>query len=351
MNIKPARGNPRNSEGAFINLLNGEILFVYTKFVGGKNDDSKAVLAGRLSKDCGKSWETEKVLFANEGRKNIMSVSLLRLPDNRLALFYLRKNGLHDCRPRLRFSSDEGKSWSRPKLVVSAPGYFVLNNDRVIQLRNGRIILPCAYHRLKGEEKEILENFDQRGLILFYYSDDYGKTWEESPDWWALPHANRYGLQEPGLIELRDGRLFSWSRTDMGCQFGHYSFDMGETWSLPQPTQFRSPLSACSIKRIPETGDLLAVWNDTTPGQGIAPPTKASWGRTPLTAAISKDEGINWSRPKYLEKNPRLGYCYPAIHFSDKATVLIAYNYGGKKSGSVLTHLKVRRISISSLYS
>jgi len=36
----------------------------------------------------------------------------------------------------------------------------------------------------------------------------------------------------------------------------------GDTWEGPFTTEFVSPLSPMSIKRIPSTGDLVALWND-----------------------------------------------------------------------------------------
>jgi len=32
--------------------------------------------------------------------------------DGRIALFYMLKNSLSDCRPVVRFSADEAKTWS-----------------------------------------------------------------------------------------------------------------------------------------------------------------------------------------------------------------------------------------------
>ena len=52
------------------------------------------------------------MVVPNEGKMNTMSVSLLRLESGRIALFYLRKNSLSDCRLYMRTSSDEAKTWS-----------------------------------------------------------------------------------------------------------------------------------------------------------------------------------------------------------------------------------------------
>ncbi|MEA1952605.1 MAG: sialidase family protein [Planctomycetota bacterium] len=109
--LPPGPGNPRNSEGDFIKLADGRILFVYTHFTGGGSDHATAHLAGRFSSDGGKTWtDKDTLVLANEGGFNIMSVSLLRLQDGRIALFYARKNSHTDCRPIMRISTDEAKT-------------------------------------------------------------------------------------------------------------------------------------------------------------------------------------------------------------------------------------------------
>lgn len=103
--------NPRNSEGEFITLKDGRILFVYTHYTGTSSADAApAYLASRYSDDDGDSWSLEsKLVIENEGLQNVMSVSLLRIANGELAI-YLRVNSLLDCQPMVRFSSDEGKA-------------------------------------------------------------------------------------------------------------------------------------------------------------------------------------------------------------------------------------------------
>ena len=59
LQLPPAKDNPRNSEGDFITLKDGRILFVYTHFTDGAADHSSAFLAGRYSSDGGKTWTAE----------------------------------------------------------------------------------------------------------------------------------------------------------------------------------------------------------------------------------------------------------------------------------------------------
>ena len=101
--------NPRNSEGAFAMLADGRILFAYSRFYGtGGDDHGFADICVRTADATGRGWSAEDTtLVKNEGGCNVMSVSLLRLLDGRIALFYLVKNGLDDCCLRMRVSADE----------------------------------------------------------------------------------------------------------------------------------------------------------------------------------------------------------------------------------------------------
>jgi hypothetical protein len=165
----------------------------------------------------------------------------------------------------------------------------------------------------------------------------------------GLPVRNRSGLQEPGVIELEDGSVYAWARTDTGRQWEMRSTNRGRNWSAPVPSKFLSPCSSLSMKRIPATGDLLAVWNDHSRRWKLdKPEPDSSWGRTPLVAAISGNEGRAWGRHKLLESDPRRGFCYTAMHFSGDA-VLLAYCNGGT-GGGVLQDLCIRRVDLDWLY-
>jgi sialidase-1 len=340
LNLEPHPNNPRNSEGAFVTLKSGRILFLYTSFYGGAGDESPARIVSLYSDDAGRTWSREPRLVAtNQAEANVMSVSLLRLRSGAVALFYLMKNSLLDCRPVMRISTDEAETWSEPQPVGAAPGYFVLNNDRVIQLKEGRLVVPLAFHRARAADPKNYRSLDMRAIALWYLSDDEGKSWREADTWWALPARTGTGLQEPGVVELADGRLFSWMRTDQGAQFGCYSSDGGKSWPLPKATALLSPASPASIKRLPGSADLLAIYNDHS-GRFSFPKGK----RTPLAAAISSDSGETWPRCKVLESAPDGWFCYTAMHFTEDAA-LLAYCAGDSKVGG-LNRLRIRRITL-----
>jgi predicted neuraminidase len=333
LRLEPGTGNPRNSEGDFIQLKDGRILFVYTHFTGGSGDHASAYLAGRSSNDDGKTWTTKDILILpNEGNMNIMSVSLMRLRNGNIALFYLRKNSESDCIPMMRISSDEAKSWSKPKQVIDLVGYYVLNNDRVLQLSDGRLILPVALHKTPETD------WSSMAQILCYISDDDGQTWSGSQ---VVPNPESILLQEPGVVELKNGKLMMFCRTDAGVQYLSFSENLGLTWSPIEASKIKSPLSPASIERIPTTGELLMVWNENLiPNNGK---------RTPLAIAISHDEGQSWKRVKYIENDPNGWYCYTAILFIKKH-VLLGHCAGNRPKYGGLETTQITRLSLDWIY-
>lgn len=336
LNIEPSKEHPRNSEGSFATLSSGRIIFCYSQFYGGAGDESPARIVRIHSDDQGRTWSPPVTVVENTGGDNVMSVSLLRLASGKLAMFYCVKNSWIDCRPHMRVSTDDGVTWTEPKLILQAPGYFVMNNDRVIQTSKGRIIVPLAFHRSKGTDPETNKSWDSRAITMWIHSDNEGETWEEASSWWAMPVRSGSGLQEPGVVELADGSLISWSRTSQGGQYGFTSTDRGHTWTPPAATELLSPNGPASIKRLPGSADLLALFNDHS---GRFPFPKGK--RNPFVAAISSDGGKTWPVRKLVESDPEGLYHYTAIHFVGDS-VLLAYCAGDAKVGA-LNRLRIRR--------
>ncbi len=326
--LPPGPNNPRNSEGDFIQLKDGRVLFVYTHFYGGGSDHSAARLAGRFSSDGGRSWTGEDVVVVdNDADWNVMSVSLLRLASGKIALFYLQKNSLTDCRPYLRISTDEANSWTPPRRVIDdREGYFVMNNDRVVQLASGRLVAPVSLHNTPDYKKP-----DWAGTIMCYLSDDEGQTWRRSQDQLVgkSPTGNRVTLQEPGVVQLRGKRLMMFCRTTSGCQYVAFSEDEGDTWTPFKPSNIRSPCSPASIERIPSSGDLLMVWNNH---ENVDSAHRGK--RTPYNVAISRDEGRTWQNVRTLDDDPHGWYCYTAVDFIGDH-VLLAHCAGDRRTGGL----------------
>ncbi len=339
--------NQRNGEGAFIKLKNGSIMFGFTEFTANDwEDDVEARISYIVSSDDGESWSDKKVLFQKpDDAKNIMSLSFLRMNNNDLGAFYIVKN--LDGTDKIVFtrSGDEGKTWSEPVNCMEClenQDYFVLNNDRVLRLKNGRILFSVAKHTVLNTDKDF-----EPGEIHFFISDDDGKTFRKIEQVFKCPFPqNPDGYEEPGLFQFEDGKIWCYIRTGLGFQYECFSEDNGETFSLPQPNMFFS--SACSPMLVKNCGEnTVAIFNPVP--EHILRSDSEPWGRTPYVMAVSKDNGKTFTKENlyYIEDDLNNGYCYPAI-YEGEDFMLVAY-YHSNNTEICLNSTKIIKIDYNEI--
>jgi sialidase-1 len=320
--------NPRYTEGSLVELVDGSLLFAITEFHGSGSDFAKARIVARATRDDGRTWTAPRVLQENVGGMNVMSVTLRRLGpvgrwDGPIGMFYLVKNSFDSLDVYLRISRDEAQSFGEPIKVTSRPGYHVMNNDRVTRLSSGRLLAPVAY----TEDVRKVNHF----VSYCYISDDGGATWRRGKGHVDQPHR---GAMEPEVIELDDGRVMMIVRTQMGYIAASYSTDGGDTWEEPSPLDIKAPEAPATLRRIPATGDLLLIWNHTyTEGAGHG------GRRTPLTAAVSTDEGKTWRHMQDLETRTDRTYSYTSLVFVGPQAVMSYYEQD-TKSGWTSTRFR-----------
>ncbi len=233
------------------------------------------------------------------------------------------KNGYDDLQVHLRISEDEGGRFGDSIRVTAEPGYHVLNNDRVTRLSTGRLIVPVATTADVRNES--------RFKSVCYLSDDGGHRWRKGQGEVAYP---KRGAMEPEVLELNDGRLLMQFRNQLGHIAVSESSDGGETWSEPRSWGVRAPEAPATLRRIPSTGDLLLIWNDTfREGEGHG------GKRTPLTAAISTDEGHTWTFRRDLETDKQKTYAYTSLVF-DRGRALMTYYVRDEKSGRISSRFR-----------
>ena len=289
-----------------LKLLDGRLLLIWGDFYSANSGDfGPAQISAITSSDNGRTFAGKYTLQPYIGKVNVLDVSLLRLRSGKILFFFLRINSPADSVPMLRISTDDAKTFSPPKMipVTPNPSYAIMNNDRAIQLKSGRILLPVQY----TSDWRVAP----RVVTQVYYSDDDGETWKPSRT--IVDVKQKSGAQESGVIELKDSRVLLWGRTSGGHPYRCYSADHGETWSTPSAMNVDSPVSPQSIKRIPSTGDLLMVWNNSPKD------------RFPLATAISKDEGNTWEHVKNVDDDAAHTYAYTSITFFDKQVILTYY--------------------------
>ena len=319
---------PRYGEGSALLLVSGDVFLAYSEFYTENQDDYGAAhVVARTSTDRGRTWNEPWVLVENDAL-TVFSVSLVRLPTGRILLGYCRKAPTSggsaqlqvNCIPWFRASDDEGASWSEPwPMDIAGPhDYWVLANDRLVVHSSGRLLAPIGPMKPRGQEDPYYST------AICAYSDDQGQTWQPSETELELDAI--FGLEEPCVVELTDGSLMMFMRTSRGHQYQSVSHDRGHTWSaVGSVAELISPVSPVNVKRIPATGDLLAIFNKTYDPIG-RPGLKGFGMRTPLTASVSLDDGKSWSLLRNIENDPQLVFDYPSITFLGGEQVLVCYH-------------------------
>lgn len=278
---------------------------------GGIGDDVSCQISSLVSHDRGRTWGDRTVMQANHWKHNVKHPNLVRMSPDEVLFSYVGWDSAAQRNVFMRRSTDNCRTWGE-QVQISEPGWYCNNADRAIRLSSGRVLLPAhgpyAKNYIGGTP---YKGGDLHSFV--FYSDDGFKTWKRSSD--SMTTVGR-GCHEPTIVELKDGRLLCLLRNTNQRQYKSVSEDGGDHWSQPVPTKLKSPESPALVKRIPTTGDLLVLWNNVA--------SKSNWPRTPLTAAISKDEGQTWSHYKDIDNRKDRDAAYPSVTFvGDEA--LVAY--------------------------
>ena len=305
--------------GSMIALADGRIMWVWG--VGG-NKPAPYPMQANFSRDGGRTWSDPESLKLQDGSDlaSFLGPSLVRLKSGKLGMVHEHSVDLDmfnqwNSRITVTFhtSSDEGKTWTRGIVVNSddkqAHPYF----DQLHQLSTGRLIVP--FYRLVGPKPkgEALDYnyftvFGEKfrnayaynmAMMIPYYSDDEGKTWQRS---YTEVYASvdnglggNYGILEFGITELPDGRILMLGFSGLGRIYRSYSEDGGETWAQAEPTDLQAS-GPLSVKSIPERGHVLLIWC-----QGSKWEAMNGFPRHRLTCAITSDGGVTFEHFKNLE--------------------------------------------------
>ncbi|MBQ9805927.1 MAG: exo-alpha-sialidase [Clostridia bacterium] len=345
--LPPTHGNPRNSEGAFLRGKRGEILFAYSRYSGDSNHDHAACdIAMIVSRDEGESWSEPRLIAraAEFGTKNIMSVSAVEQKNGDLAFYFLIKEN-NRTTTMGRVVSSDGEVWRAERCNFEAvpSAYYVVNNDRIVRLSDGRLVAPASF----CTAEEIFLHGGRHMSATILISEDDGASFSRSEQIFSLPNPADWarGYEEPGIIEYSD-RLYYWIRTYLGRQYETVSTNGTNGFFEPRPSEFTSPNSPMQIKSF--DGVAYAIYNPVPRYNGRVEP-EGSWGRTPFVIRKSTDEGKTWGILNTIENNPTRGYGYPAVFKTNDGCLLLAYCRGNAEDGNTLCRLGIAKAEITSI--
>jgi len=254
-----------------------------------------AILCSRLLKSSSE-WTEAEVLAKDPDRSEGNPVLFVD-PKGILWLFYVTMygGGWDECKIKRKKSLDNGRTWGETQILHGELGWMTRNKP--IIAKSGSIVLPI---------------YDEAGLnSMMMISKDGGDTWQVSGRILSDP-----GNLQPAVVELKDGKLLAYLRTwakEGGCIWRSVPEDGGYTWSRALATKLPNPNSAADMI-LSRSGNIILAFND------------APRGRTPLSMALSPDEGVTWPFRRVLEGGTG-EFSYPAIIQSEDGLLHITYTY------------------------
>ena len=304
----------RGGMGDIIELKDGSLLFAYSP-------PKQGIMAVK-STDRGKTWGEPFSMFPNPkppAKGYYLLPSFLRLPGGDIMISYIY--GTYPTTPYYghnyyRRSSDEGKTWTNQFCMTPHPGYYIMHNDRLVLLGSGRILAPAEYKAHWPSTR------DHSGYVgSAFFSDDGGFSWQVSKNTVDMIPVE---VQEAHAVELKDKRVLMFARSYSGHPVRAYSSDGGETWSKGEMIKELSmPYAGMpTVARIPKTGDLLFIW---ITGKSVIQ-GETGLRRTPLSCAISKDEGKTFEHQRDIAGDPEDDFGYQCLDFLGEDTALIGFH-------------------------
>ena len=291
-------------------LTNGDL---YLAYYGGEGEYAQAttVFGARLAKGT-ERW-TEPVPIARNPFYSMGNPVVWQAPDRRVWLFFVVRPGATWSTSRImaKISDDEARSWSDPFVVSWEAGIMV--RARPIVLDSGEYLLP-VYHET-GADTELVPP-DTTSLFLRF--DPKTRAWTESSR-----IRSRLGNLQPAVVQLSATHLLAVCRRGGDYEPGNdggvvrsESRDAGRTWSAGVETDFPNPNAAVDLIKL-HNGHLLFVFNDSMSE------------RTPLTAAISTDQGRTFPHRKNLAEGPG-DFAYPTAIQTKDGKIHVTFTSDGR---------------------
>ena len=279
-------------------ITDGQLQCAWSAGSGEKSADA-AILTSALPPQ-NRDWRQPYVVVDTPGKPEGNPV-LFRDAYGTVWLFFvtMQGGGWETCILRAKPTND-GHTWDPARTIHEEPGW--MTRSKPIVTNTDHVILPM---------------YDERdGTAFMLVSTDGGHTWAAQGR-----IRSQHGVSQPAIAQLSDGTILALLCPGAGnprkALLRLVSDDGGRNWSTPEPTDLPNPGSAAELVRL-RNGHLVLAFNNS------------SDERTPLTLALSTDDGRTWPVRRDLESGPE-EYSFPSVIQGHDELIHVTYTWRREK--------------------
>jgi predicted neuraminidase len=302
---------PYKHPACMTELQGGDLYLVYYGGAGEYAVDT-GVFGSRRREGTG-DWSAPRRI-AHDPFRSVGNAVVWEAPDGLVWLFYVVRYGdtWSTSRVQVKISSDRAETWSDASMLVLDEGTLVRN--RPIVLAGGDYLLPL-YHET-GHDTESTGP-DSYSFFLRYVAKD--RAWTKT-----RPIRSAKGNIQPAVAQLSDRDLVAYCRRGgdyrpetIGYIVRSESQDGGWTWSEGKDSEFPNPNAAVDLLTL-RSGRLLLVYNHSMNR------------RSPLTLALSSDQGRTWPIRRDLREGDN-DFGYPIAFQARDGRVHVVFTSNRRK--------------------
>lgn len=284
-------------------------------YSGGNGEGKDNYVLVERSKDGGQTWSEPIAVVDPEGYVRAFDACLWVTPNNELALFWNQSFGGFDGRAGVFLSicknpEKENLCWTSAIRITDG----VMLNKPIIG-EHGEWLLSLSLWN--NVESDFNQDCTDR-MIKVYATSDKGVSFYKMGEF-TMP--GRY-YDEPMTVQHKDGTLHMLVRLPDGIGEA-FSKDGGKKWGHIQKSKFWGPNSRFYFGRL-MSGNLLLV-NHQIEREDEESKETLFPKRSHLSAWLSEDDGLTWSKPFLLDE--REGISYPDVDQDEEGNIYIIYDY------------------------
>lgn len=236
---------------------------------------------------------------------------LFKHSSGKLFLFYKVGPNPREWWGEMRYSDDDGATWSSPEKLPE--GNLGPVRAKPVELAGGDLLCPSSIEYGNGSWKVQMEIFQPKS-----------NSWRK----FMVDEDTDFDVIQPAILRHSDKRLQILCRSKQNKIVEAWSEDNGDTWGKLSATSLPNPSAGIDAVTLAE-GQHLLIYNPTEDGPN---------DRAKLSLATSAD-GKTWTEIYKLEDQPKGEFSYPAMVRTSDGLIHITYTWNRQKIKHVVLRI------------